>query len=210
MAKTEPFEQHSDLYEKWFAENHFMYQSELLALKTLLPGKGNGLEIGVGTGRFAQPLGINEGVEPSAAMRKIAGDRGIHTKDAVAEKLPYPKNSFDFALMVTTICFVDNVKKAFAEAYRVLKQKGSFMVGIVDKKSALGKYYEKIKEENLFYKHAVFYSTDEVIDFFRKAGFMKIEVVQTIFGNLTDIRKIQPVKKGYGEGSFVGVKGIKT
>ncbi len=32
--------------------------------------------------------------------------------DGVAEKLPFEDHFFDFALMVTTICFLDNVKQA--------------------------------------------------------------------------------------------------
>ena len=35
------------------------------------------VEIGVGTGRFAFPLGIRSGLEPLAKMATIARDRGI-------------------------------------------------------------------------------------------------------------------------------------
>lgn len=38
---------------------------------------GNGLEVGIGTGRFAIPLGITTGIEPSAAMAAIAAKSGI-------------------------------------------------------------------------------------------------------------------------------------
>ncbi len=72
MAKIEPFEKHETRYEEWFEKNIFAFESELQAIRYLLPKKGTGVEIGVGTGRFAVPLAIKIGVEPSKAMRKVA------------------------------------------------------------------------------------------------------------------------------------------
>ncbi len=46
--------------------------AELAAVESLWPATGQGLEIGVGTGRFAVPLGIKIGVEPARAMAEIA------------------------------------------------------------------------------------------------------------------------------------------
>jgi len=40
-------------YDKWYDDNKFAYLSELEVLKRVMPKKGGGLEIGVGTGRFA-------------------------------------------------------------------------------------------------------------------------------------------------------------
>jgi len=59
MAKTEPFEDHPDKYEDWFIRNKLTFESELKAIKTLLPD-GQGLEIGVGSGIFSAPLGIKK------------------------------------------------------------------------------------------------------------------------------------------------------
>jgi len=106
MAKIKPFEEHSVLYENWFEKNKYVYLSEVEAVKRLLPKNSNGVEIGVGSGRFAAPLGIKSGVEPSPVMSKIARQRGITTVDGSAENLPLRSSSFDFALMVTTVCFL--------------------------------------------------------------------------------------------------------
>jgi hypothetical protein len=46
-------------------------------VRSLLPAGGYGVEIGVGTGRFAVSLGIAVGVEPSPAMAELARRRGI-------------------------------------------------------------------------------------------------------------------------------------
>ena len=42
--------------------------------------------------------------------------KGIELVNGVAEALPSADLKFDFALMVTTICFLDNIKAAFLEA----------------------------------------------------------------------------------------------
>ncbi len=70
----------------------------------------------------------------------------------------------------------------------------------------MGQTYEKHKNENEFYKHAVFYSTDEVRDLLHESGFKNLEFVQTIFKNPSEINEIEEVKPGYGKGSFVVVK----
>ncbi len=209
MSTTDHFDQYTGLYEQWFADNKPAYQSELLALENLVPKTGRGIEIGVGTGRFAGPLGVKEGVDPSEAMLKIAGEKGIETKTGVAENLPYPDNSFDYALMVTTICFVDNVERSLTEIHRILKNNGSVIIGYVDKDSRIGRFYQKIKEDNIFYKHAVFFSTPEIMNYLRHAGFEITGTVQTLFGDLSDIREIQQPEKGYGKGSFIVIKGTK-
>jgi len=53
------------------------YLSELKALKKVILEKKKGLEIGVGTGRFASPLGIEYGIDPSEKMLEIAKKRGV-------------------------------------------------------------------------------------------------------------------------------------
>ena len=145
MEKVEPFERYTEEYEDWFERNKFAYLSELEAIKSQLPKTGYGLEIGVGSGRFAAPLGINLGIEPSKKMGEIARQRGIEAIAGVAEALPFDDAQFDFALMITTICFLNDIKNAFREAYRVLKPDGCLIIGFIDKDSPLGKLYQRHK-----------------------------------------------------------------
>ena len=203
MARTEPFDKYLNEYEEWFIEHRFVYESELEAVRHFIPKNKKGIEIGIGTGRFALPFGITEGVEPSASMRKFAVQKGLTVYEGTAEEIPLPNESYDFALMVTTICFVDDIGKAFKEVKRILKLGGSFIIGLVDKKSNLGKVYEKMKEQNKFYRIATFYSVDKVKDDLSSNGFKDIEIIQTVFGNLQKIHGVQKFKEGYGEGGFV-------
>lgn len=209
MPKVELFEKHASRYEEWFERNKFAYESELQAIKEQLPESKNGIEIGVGSGRFAAPLGIKVGVEPSSKMREIAQKRGIEVIDGVAEAIPFGDSQFDFVLMVTTLCFLDDVEAALKEIHRVLKSGGSFILGFIDANSPMGRLYQQKKNDNVFYREATFYSVEEVVTSLKKAGFKNFNFKQTLFSPLTDIRDIEPVKEGYGEGSFVVVKATK-
>jgi len=192
MVKIKPFEEYTIRYEDWFEKNKFVYRSELQAIRIQLPEKGEGVEIGVGTGRFAEPLGIKHGVEPSAKMREIA-----------------KTSRFDYLLMVTTICFLDDILGSLKEAYRVIRPGGCIIIGFVDRNSPLGKQYLRNKNESVFYKIATFYSSDEITSFLERAGFTDLQFCQTIFHGLPGIKDLEPVKEGHGEGLFVVVKAKK-
>lgn len=209
MPKTAPFQKYVARYEAWFTENRWVYEAELRALKDLLPEKGLSVEIGVGTGRFAEPLGIKIGVEPSSGMRRIAQKRGIQVLEGVAEELPFGNSRFDAAILVTTVCFLDDVNKAFQEAYRILAKQGVLIVGLIDRNSPLGQIYLKHKNKNVFYRYATFFSVDEVVEIMKQSGFEAFAFRQTIFGNLSETDENEPVKDGYGKGSFVVIRGKK-
>jgi SAM-dependent methyltransferase len=209
MAKTEPFDEHSDDYEKWFDLNKFAYKSEIKAIGHFIPEDGKGIEIGIGSGLFAQPLGIEKGIEPSLQMRNMAEKRGLEVYDGVAENIPLEDDMFDYALMVTTICFVDDLEHSLKEVKRILKTGGRIIIGYVDKNSPIGKVYQENKQFSTFYRDAHFYSSDEIEAILQKEGFHKIEFVQTLFGKLKEIEQVQDFKPGYGEGSFVVVKAEK-
>jgi len=209
MPKTDPFQKHTGQYENWFAEHRWVYEAELRAVRALIPEIRRGLEIGVGTGRFAEPLGIQTGLEPSVRMGDIARKKGIDVLDGVAEYLPFDDGQFDLALMVTTVCFLDDIDQAFREAHRVLASDGFFIAGIVYRNSPIGQKYVTHQHESVFYKLATFFSVDEIVTIMRQSGFTDFRFRQTIFSRLSETREDEPVTTGYGEGSFVAIRGRK-
>ncbi len=207
MAKTGPFEKYGDVYDNWFEEHQDLYKAELETIKKLLPSKkANTLEVGVGSGIFAAPLGIETGVDPSRKMAEKARKRGLNVCLGIAEELPFFDDQFDCVLMVTTICFVDDVLKTLREVFRVLGPGGCLILGFIDKQSQLGKQYESKKQSSRFYQEASFFCSEEMLEYLKSTGFEIASAYQTIVpGNSPDI-----VLAGYGQGSFVAIKGMKT
>jgi SAM-dependent methyltransferase len=206
VPRTAPFEIHHRRYDEWFVHHAAAYQSELLAVRTLLPWRGLGLAIGVGTARFAAPLGVQIGIDPARKVLDYATNRGISAIQAVAEALPFADNSFDYALSVTTICFVDDASAMLSEAYRVLKPGGGIVIGFIDRTSDLGQHYLAHQAENVFYCEATFFSAYEVERLLRDTGFTEQVWLQTLSKTLDETREIEPLRVGYGQGAFVVVK----
>jgi len=206
MPRTEPFEKQSDRYDAWFEKNRDVYHAEIEAIRQMIPfPEAWGVEVGVGSGKFAGPLGIKIGVEPAESMAAKAEKLGIHVFRDVAEELPFSDAEFDFVLMVTTICFVEDILQSFREAFRVLKPRGCIIVGFVDKESELGKQYLDRRDTSVFYKEAIFFSSREVSDYLIHAGFGDLTFRQTLIPG-------EPqgmIRDGSGNGAFVVIRGVK-
>jgi SAM-dependent methyltransferase len=173
-------------YEEWFEKHPKIYEEEIKTIKILLP-KGKGIEIGVGTGRFAAPLNIKFGIEPSKNMSEIAKKRGIEVVNITAEEMGF-EEVFDFALIVTTICFVKDPVKTLQNTYKALKKGGFVLVAFVDLNSPLGRFYEKNKQNSKFYKEATFFTKDDIIGLLTKVGFSDFECVENLYGeNLNNL-----------------------
>lgn len=210
MPGADAFDTHHRRYESWFEQHEAAYLSELLALRAFVPWKGNGIEIGVGSGRFAAPLGVQVGVDPSPKMLAYAAARGIEVVEGTAEKLPFAAGSFDHALVVTTICFVESPAGMLAEAHRVLKPDGRLVIGFIDRESPLGQEYLAHQAENVFYRDATFYSADEVERFLSDAGFLINAWGQTLSKPLPETREIEPLRAGRGQSAFVVVVATRS
>lgn len=206
-SKESVFDLYAERYDEWFNKNRFAYLTELEALRRLIPVWGKGLEVGVGTGRFALPLNISVGIDPSQEVLSIAKKRGVKALSARGENLPFENGEFDWVLIMVTLCFVRNPRKVVQESGRVIKNGGKIIIGIIDKNSPLGKFYSE--KESPFYKAAKFYSTAQVIRLLEGDKFKNILTLQTIFQPPWEMEEIDEIREGYGEGSFVAISGEK-
>lgn len=205
--RVEPFDRHWRRYEDWFDTHRSAYHAELRALRELVSHGVRGVEVGVGSGRFAVPLEIPFGVDPSLPMVKLARERGIHVVQGVGEALPFAGSSFDLVLMATTVCFLEDLDRTLQEARRVLRIGGAIVVGLVDRASPLGAEYLARKDESLFYRGARFRTADEVLASLARAGFGEFDARQTLFGSPGATPPDEPVLEGHGTGSFVALRG---
>lgn len=210
MRIVKVFDQHAEEYDRWFDEHERVYQAELEAVRRFVPLTGVGVEIGVGTGRFAVPLGIRFGIDPSRRMLEISRQRGLRVCQAVGEQLPFRDGQFDLVLLVTVICFVDDVPTLFLELSRVLKPRGHLIIGFINRNSGLGRLYESRKEASAFYRNARFYTAEEVADWVKEAGFDTIQCCQTLFGGPSEFsKKALEVRDGHSNGAFVVLSAVK-
>jgi SAM-dependent methyltransferase len=209
MDGVTAFDKHADDYDRWFDENKQIYRAEVNALQRLIPQTGFGVEVGVGTGRFSIPFGIRIGIEPSRNMAQIAKSRDIVVCLAVGEHLPFRDDQFDFALLVTVVCFVKDVAQLLQEVRRVIKVGGKVIIGFIDKDSALGQLYESRKDTDKFYKEAHFYSAPEIATLVSQVGFGELQFCQTIVGLPDNSATVYQVRDGWGEGAFVAVRAMR-
>jgi SAM-dependent methyltransferase len=199
------FETLADKYDAWFDAHPALYESELQAVRAVLPEKtGAWVEIGVGTGRFASRLGIETGIEPAAAMAKLARQRGVRVLAGTAEDIPLDEASVQAAFLITTLCFVRDVDRSFSEIRRILVRGGTVVVALLPRESALGRRVLEDGGGDPFFGEARLLSTAEVIAVMTSAGFHVERIVQT----LTDpagVERVEAPSDGFGRGSFVVV-----
>jgi ubiquinone/menaquinone biosynthesis C-methylase UbiE len=192
-------------FDAWFETHQALYQSELAALKKVV-SSGAGLEIGVGTGRFAAPLGVCFGLDPAINMLQLAKKRRIRVVQGVGENLPFKNASFPFVQIVFVLEFVENRLLFLAEAARTLRQNGALILGFIDKDSRWGEYYARNpSHQEFFHPPAV----EEILKLFERIGLKFQEAYQTLFQPPPDISVKEEPRSGFGEGGFVVLKARK-
>lgn len=171
------FEELAGEYDRWYDDHAEVYAAELRTLRPAVPSSGRGLEAGIGSGRFAGPLGIGYGIDPSRELLRMAKGRGVEVVQGEGEHLPYRTGAFDYVLMMTVICFVPDPLPLFREAFRVLKPGGELVAGFLEREGEIAVRYQQEKTKGRFLRHARFPSVEEVTGFFSGPGFLRPSVV---------------------------------
>lgn len=170
------FESLATDYDRWFDDHAEVYLAQQRLLGREVPSSGLGLEVGVGSGRFAAQLGISCGIDPSLPLAEMAKSRGVEVAIGVGEHLPYQSGSFDYAVMMTVICFLEDMPIVLREVFRVLAPSGIIILGFIERDGEIFWHYHAEPEKGRFLRHARFYSSDEVIKKLHEAGFSSVEV----------------------------------
>ncbi len=166
------FEQYAEEYDHWFEEHRSEYHAELARIRRVLPAiDSRAIEVGVGSGRFAAPLGITLGIEPSRALGRMARRRGIEVIRGRAESIPIRDESCSSVLLVTVICFLDDPVPAFRELHRILIPQGTLVLGFIEREGQIAQKYLREGGKRRFLSHARFYSSDEVQALIKGTGF---------------------------------------
>ena len=212
--KIRAFDSLAWAYDAWFEEEgRLIFASEVEALRQALPLLPKPwIEVGVGSGRFAQALGIDIGLDPSSKLLEMARNRGISVFLGRGEEMPFQDGVFGTAFFVVTLCFVDSPRKTLSEAARLLKSQGKVVLGLVLKESPWGQLYQSEKETgHRFYRHAMFYSYGEVGVLLKQAGFSVEQIISTLFQSPGEVNHIELPRQGFSaDAGFTVILAGKT
>lgn len=208
--RSKVFDQNAKRYDSWYRRHRALFECEAKAIRALNL-QGRGLSIGVGTGILDSLAPIEIGVDPSQNMLKLASVRRIEPVRATGEHLPFGNESFDFALMTFTLCFLDSPEEAILETRRVLRSRSEFAVCIVPRDSSWGEeYMKKAKAGHIFYRHARFYNVSELEDMLRRCSFKVVTKKTTLsYPPSANPRIEEPSENLEGKG-FVCLKAVET
>lgn len=170
LSAKEYFEENYRDYDAWYRAHPKEYSDQVDFLRNIIPA-GRGVEIGVGTGRFASMLGIEYGVDRVRSMVDEASARGVRAFVADAESMPFEDGFFDYAFSIVTLCFLERPEKVLTEAKRVAR---AVITVILDRDT---EYIRNIMKHRMgFYRYATFYNESELVEMYRKLSFRNISV----------------------------------
>lgn len=198
------FDLYAERYDQWYELpfGRSVYSLEVECLRRLYEGLGPSLEVGVGSGRFAQALGVQYGVDTSQELLKKAKKRSIIAIKARAEELPFKDKTFRNLLMVVSLCFFEKPIEALLESRRVLKESGTLILGLVLSESPWADFYRrKAKQGHPLYSVARFYSFEEIKGMLLQSGFRISRTMTTLFESPQDTEPIKnrEIKEGFYE-----------
>lgn len=166
------FEQFPRDYDRWFDEHNAGYRAKLSRVRRPFPRPDSrAVEAGVGSGRFAAPLGIRLGIEPSRALGRMARERGIEVIQGRGEAIPIRDGACSSVLLVTVICFLDDPVRAFREIHRILAPQGTLVIGFLEREGPVAQQYLHAEGKHRFLSRARFYSLGEVLVLLGRTGF---------------------------------------
>lgn len=166
---------------RWIGETEYALAARLLAAQ---PGDSL-LDVGCGTGWFTRRAAadglVATGLDPNAAWLDYARAHISPTLSWVegdARDLPFADASFDHVLSIAALCFVDDERRAVAEAVRVARHR--FAIGWLNRSSLL--YWQKGREGGSgAYRGARWHSAGEVRALFSGLLVRKLKLRSAIF-----------------------------
>jgi SAM-dependent methyltransferase len=176
-------------YDAWYAtpRGRWIGDTEYaLAARLLAPQAGASLlDVGCGTGWFSRRAAADglavTGLDPNAAWLDYAR---AHSGPALswvqgdARALPFADASFDHVLSIAALCFVDDERRAVAEAVRVARR--NFAIGWLNRASLL--HWQKGRGGGSgAYRGARWHRADEVRALFHGLPLRKLTLRSAIY-----------------------------
>ena len=207
MSPESPFDSLAETYDSWYdGKGRTAFETELAALRPLLAELPKPLlEVGVGTGRFAQALGIPLGIDPSTALLAKARQRGVEVLYGEGEELVFRAGSFGTVFLLTTWEFLADPPKVLRECRRVLKPDGRLVNAILEREGKWGaSYAERGRQGHPLFSRAHFDRYEDVKNQTEQAGFAVAKTVSTLLQGPGETVAMEEARPGFVPGaSFV-------
>ncbi len=173
--KKKLFDDWPEAYDRWFTTPIGAlvkkYEGELIQ-DLLRPAQGEViLDAGCGTGGFTSDMVSSGsdviGLDISLPMIRRARQkiRGRHFQVVAGDllRLPFPENSFDKAVSVTTLEFIEDAAGAFQELFRVTRKGGCVVAATLNSHSPwAARRRAKSKMKDTLFSRAIFRSPEEL------------------------------------------------
>ena len=209
------FDQVAGFYDDWYShpQGRQVFKAELRALESLIPDSGLGLEVGAGTGVFAESLTDEDRkiicLDPSRAMLANAKERNMPAIMGVCENIPITKRVVGFTYMVTTIEFLENPVAALKQVMETMKKDAPLTILFINADSAWGSLYRQIgvKGDPVF-RYAKLRSLREVREILVDAGYVIQESVGTLTTRPAELEVGNELKKPGPETGVIVVRAL--
>lgn len=188
------FDAAADTYDDWYRhpQGKQIFEAELSAVESLILDEGVGLDVGAGTGMFAERLTGAERIvvclEPSSGMMRRIADRGLVAVLGVGSALPLRRGVLDFTYMVAVLEFFDEPMAVLREVRDTAKEGAELTILFINSDSAWGTLYRDIGSKgDPVFRHARLFTMKEVEEMVAAAGYSVSERVGTLTTKPTEV-----------------------
>lgn len=154
-------------YKILFSPIKFMVRTAVIKKDSKL------LDIGCGSGQFLYEMkhfGLDvHGIDPGEFNEDYADELKLIKNDLM--KKQYPDEFFDIITMNHVFEHINNPKEMTKEIYRILKPKGTFIIGLPNTRSLANKLFNKNWLAYDIPRHLFNYSDEQIITFLKKNKF---------------------------------------
>jgi ubiquinone/menaquinone biosynthesis C-methylase UbiE len=172
-------------YDAWYASlvGQRVLEAEALCVSAVLAEAGRPwVEVGCGSGRVGQAVGVELGIDPAAELLRLAHARLPNVARGVAERLPLADASIGAVMAVAVVEFLVDPPVALREIRRVLVPGGLFALGFLPAAGPWANRYrlDADRGDELF-REAHFYTSDELSALARAEGFGVCTIRSALF-----------------------------
>ncbi|MCW4048987.1 MAG: class I SAM-dependent methyltransferase [Candidatus Bathyarchaeota archaeon] len=207
------FNQVAHTYDDWYQhpQGRQVFEAELNAVNSLIPETGLGLEIGAGTGIFAEKLSKKDRkivcLDPSKAMLIKARMRHQVAILGVGDWLPIRRKTLAFTYIVTVIEFLKDPVQVFFQVKESGKENATLTILFINSESRWGELYRDIGSKgDPVFQHARLYTLNEVRKLLETSGFIVTDSVGTLTSGPMEMEVDRTLRKPSVENGVIIVK----